>query len=459
MSTLSISFAPDMPAAAVEILSVDQRPIGQLWLEPGKTQSLEVPSLDAVVQVFMPSGEAVTLSEPGRARRKISRRALIAASSERSLGLTRAPTPLSRRTPLSSSQESSLEPTVSEEQRTSGGFELDHFQSEGPVPPRLLEPYHATLNGEAAIVREGVGAGGERGLLLEPAAGREKPFDIVINSNDWEDGPRLTIRLPGSLASAFIALAESENDRALQVSVRTRNESADALGAYLARGNLRAASGMTTWAERAHHMLQDKVRDPNAAVVGAYLLLRLRRFALLHDWARNLANRFPDLADGCVIWAWQMIHQDGDSQEAERYLRMAAERPLPVYTTGLRLLLDGLQLMGEAGEGSLQAVRRRTGFVMWDSPFTATLSGRSSRLSSGLRLDIRYATDRIAVASDALAWVSFQAGTLTVEFGDGTSYTYDSVPKEVYQELLHADSKGVFYNERIRNAYPSRRIG
>ncbi len=47
--------------------------------------------------------------------------------------------------------------------------------------------------------------------------------------------------------------------------------------------------------------MQSKVRDPYAATVGGYLLLRLERFDLTRSWAGNLANWFEFLPDGCVI--------------------------------------------------------------------------------------------------------------------------------------------------------------
>lgn len=458
MTELSVHFTPDMPAAAVEVLSVDQRPLGQLWLEPNETQSLEVPSLDAVVQVFLPSGETVTLAEPGEAWREISREALIGSSSSRPASLARVLSPPPPRAPSNLSRVDSLDLAAPEVRRTSGGLKLGRGRSGQPPPSRPLAPYHATLSGGAAIGREVVGEGAERGLLFKPRTMREEPFDIVVRPDKRRAGPRLTVRVPGSLASALVTLAGSENDRVLRVRVRTWNESADTLGAYLARGDLRAASGMTTWAERAHHMLQDKVSDSNAATVGAYLLLRLRRFDLLRDWARNLANWFPSLADGCVIWAWQIVHRGGDTEEAAEYLEEAARRPLPVYTTGLRLLLDGLQLMGEAGEAPLDEVRKRVGFVLWGSPFTATLSGGASRIDPGPRIDVGYTTDRVAVDSGALASVSRRLDTLTVEFGDGTTYVYDNVPEAVYQEFLQAESKGAYYNKHIRDVYPSRHL-
>jgi hypothetical protein len=38
--------------------------------------------------------------------------------------------------------------------------------------------------------------------------------------------------------------------------------------------------------------------------------------------------------------------------------------------------------------------------------------------------------------------------------GQGKKLVYSHVPKSVFEEFLKAESKGKFYNSRIRNSYP-----
>jgi len=38
-------------------------------------------------------------------------------------------------------------------------------------------------------------------------------------------------------------------------------------------------------------MLMEKMSAPYTAAIGGYLLLRLERYDLMHNWARNLADR------------------------------------------------------------------------------------------------------------------------------------------------------------------------
>jgi len=45
------------------------------------------------------------------------------------------------------------------------------------------------------------------------------------------------------------------------------------------------------------------------------------------------------------------------------------------------------------------------------------------------------------------------AHELDVKFITGKTYRYREVPPEVYERLLDADSKGKFFNERIRDSF------
>jgi hypothetical protein len=48
----------------------------------------------------------------------------------------------------------------------------------------------------------------------------------------------------------------------------------------------------------------------------------------------------------------------------------------------------------------------------------------------------------------------FQEALLELEFRSGAIYRFDGVPEATYQELLRAESKGVYFNHHIRNRFP-----
>jgi lysyl-tRNA synthetase class 2 len=67
--------------------------------------------------------------------------------------------------------------------------------------------------------------------------------------------------------------------------------------------------------------------------------------------------------------------------------------------------------------------------------------------------------NRIPVDSTVIAAVAYSAeGALDIEFTSGAKYRYFAVPAQVLHELLSADSKGVFFNRRIRPSYPCTKL-
>lgn len=132
----------------------------------------------------------------------------------------------------------------------------------------------------------------------------------------------------------------------LQVNVTTANYAAETILALIENGGIKDALKFMNL-EQAENLLQQKKIDCSAAAIGGYYLLKAGELPRLHDWANNLANWFPDLPDGAIIHAWQLISQQVDSIGQNYLIRerllQALRRGIPVYTEGLRLLYDGLQ--------------------------------------------------------------------------------------------------------------------
>lgn len=65
--------------------------------------------------------------------------------------------------------------------------------------------------------------------------------------------------------------------------------------------------------------------------------------------------------------------------------------------------------------------------------------------------------DMIAViSSSAIAAVGYDAATrqMKIRFVAGHTYDFCGVPQSVFDGLLHAASKGRYYNEHIKDRYP-----
>lgn len=59
----------------------------------------------------------------------------------------------------------------------------------------------------------------------------------------------------------------------------------------------------------------------------------------------------------------------------------------------------------------------------------------------------------VPVQSSNMAAVGYRDDELVIEFKNGRRYVYSGVPREVYEGLMYAESKGRFFNENVRKAY------
>jgi hypothetical protein len=383
-STMRIRFAPDMPVAAVEVLSPDLQTITQVALGPGGETSVEVPSEASFIRIHLPSGRSVTVRHSGDLNYVVSKTAL-EGRRERTTSrrISRPPKTFQEVRGYhqfrSFAKQASMAATGSNFPPELFGTDLEEVVMGGvPVlPGGVRVEWNPSLTGRLSL--DG------RELAITPAP-QELPYTLRVTANST----RLVVSLPGSLDAAYVRVDEvPASGRVVSIRVSTRSDTADTMAAYLTRADYYAAEAMAPWADQAGLMLHAKGENPYAAAVGAYLLLRLERYDLMRDWARNLANWFPFLPDGCVIWAWQSIRERSDEEEATKYLLEAAKRGLPLYTEGLRLLSQGLLLSGEPGREALAKLDRATGHVLWSSPFVARLEGSPSD-NSPTTFDVDY---------------------------------------------------------------------
>jgi len=60
----------------------------------------------------------------------------------------------------------------------------------------------------------------------------------------------------------------------------------------------------------------------------------------------------------------------------------------------------------------------------------------------------------VSLESSVLESVAYQSRSLWVRFRSREIYRYRNVPPGIYQQLLDADSRGSYFNEHIRDAFP-----
>lgn len=372
---LQIQFAHDMPGAAVEVLSPTLDTVGRVWLEPGKSAAVEVPSEASFLRVHLPSGQSVTLHDPGNLKREVSLASIRSPTEPRTATRTTGRRPRQNMAQLRNARQ---------EQARATAPPPSAVPAAGPC--QLADGTLVSLTANGVNAMAGSVDADAQEAVLHPTLPAHA-YDLSVATS----GGELRVRIPGRARQIRVTSDELGDDqRVLSVRVRTEHDLADTLGGYMARGDLHSAASMTSWIDGAEDMLLHKLQDPCAAAVGAYLLLRLRRFELMRSWARNLADNWPDLADGSVIWAWQQVHQRGSESAIRQYLGRAAGTSLPVFTEGLKLLGDGLRLTEGSGGPGLQKLNA-AGLVLWDSPFTAHVPGTQSASGPRWRFDVGYA--------------------------------------------------------------------
>lgn len=133
----------------------------------------------------------------------------------------------------------------------------------------------------------------------------------------------------------------------LDISISTLNEKAQVLLSLITSGDMARAKSLATVKDAAD-LLYSKIQDPASAAIGGYFLLKTGELEKMHDWANNLADWFSWMPDGAIIHAWQMIQEGGPGINIpairNRFIE-AVNRGIPIYTEGLRLLYDGLNML------------------------------------------------------------------------------------------------------------------
>lgn len=166
-------------------------------------------------------------------------------------------------------------------------------------------------------------------------------------------------------------------DSAVYVSVVSTDHAGATLLNYLSEGGIGDAG--IVGAMVADEVLQAKRSNPTLAAVAGYFLLTTRDLERLHQvCASNLADWMAWLPDGAVIDAWYRLRlAEPDLPRARQRMLEAAERGIPIFTRGLRLLLDGLASFdddpdwtGPDVRAALQSVRRYAATADWRSRTT-----------------------------------------------------------------------------------------
>ncbi len=373
-----------MPASAVEVLTPDHQSVRRFAMRPNSEESVDVPSERSYLRVHLPSGRAVTMPVRDDLEYVINREGLERSSGRYATLGVRAPDSSSQLKSVSEVRSYQEERSVASQQSDTTWLDemYDTGKGLGDVVPDLQSGVRVLWSPK---VRGKLSLEGDELAFSPPVS--EKPYRLSITV----DQTTMLALLPGSLDSTYVRSDDvGSGGTVVTVRVASASRFANTVGSYLARGDYYAAETMAVWAEQAEDRLQSKMRDPYAAAVAAYLLLRLERYDLMHDWAKNLADWFPEISDGCVIWAIQVLRQRQEIDEATEYLLKAAERGWPIYMEGTRLLSENLRRLGDDGIAAVRQLEHGGGAMVWDSPFTARVTGTKQRDMRAITFDLGY---------------------------------------------------------------------
>lgn len=186
---------------------------------------------------------------------------------------------------------------------------------------------------------------------------------ILMLPGTWGDSPTSTFDVEVDYYGSEHSKA---NGRVVQARVLTDEPGFNGLAQLLGSGNLYNARNI--WSEGALELLYRKYENPVAAAAGALILVQpdvagnpevWERNANLDRWFLNLYNDFKWLAEGAICLAWlkgTSAYRSSDDEIKDneelasivaRLLQEAADRGLPMYTEGLKLLSQGIDWAGE----------------------------------------------------------------------------------------------------------------
>lgn len=59
--------------------------------------------------------------------------------------------------------------------------------------------------------------------------------------------------------------------------------------------------------------------------------------------------------------------------------------------------------------------------------------------------------EMMKVCSSAIKKIGYNNGVLAIKFYKGNVYLYPNVPEQLFKDFLNANSKGKFYNEKVKD--------
>lgn len=174
------------------------------------------------------------------------------------------------------------------------------------------------------------------------------PFDALYLVQYGHDqlGVFNTILPPGLITIELVVLNEgSAAASRVLFDIDLSHTAAESLVTFLQSGQSDRADVLAETILAEQQVFAETL-DPIAALVGCYYFLRAQRYDRLSQWIETLTQRIGRLPDTSVIRGWQLLQTAPQSlNEVRDCFAAAITAGLPIFTTGTRLLVEGLRLL------------------------------------------------------------------------------------------------------------------
>jgi hypothetical protein len=225
--------------------------------------------------------------------------------------------------------------------------------------------------------------------------------------------PRMTAIPAGGATVVLRPVPRCDDDAAelaVDIDVDAGTPEARSVLSYLSNGDLERAQIVGNDLLLAHPADDDRL-DLTTALLGAYYLLACRDMDRLDHLVKARVSSWAAwLPDCAVIAAWRCLRQDQpDAEQAREQLVVAARCGLPIYTRGLRLMVDGLRMIeadealcNEAARWAGKRLRKFASVANWRARFTTFFAAHPDRpINPGA--SVRWLTEGQRARSDPLS--------------------------------------------------------
>lgn len=278
--------------------------------------------------------------------------------------------------------------------------------------------------------------------------------------------PRMTAIPIGS--TAFMLRPDPRrSDEALDVAVDVDAGSPGArmMLRYLSNGDLGRARIVGDTLLLAH---LDQL-DSTTALVGGYYLLACRDMEQLDRLLTTSLSKWGKwLSDVAVIAGWSCLRRERpDAEQAREHFLDASRCGVPIYSRGLRLLVDGLRLImtdgalrNEEVESADKRLRKFAGVADWRTTFTTFLATHPNKPINSAA-SMHWLTDTRRAISDPLSLFPWASESPAVPLdGDAARHEFGSHISAAFSRAFASPPGNVgaveaykAFNEGITNLY------